>query len=94
MSLPQAALSSVQLDSSVEDRKEKDRVKEDSESNSRSVDTSLRKGPPTISVRALVKSSLCPQEGVGVQICYFLSSEKIYFFLIKEKKTILNVKLL
>lgn len=69
MSLPQAALSSVQLDSSVEDRKEKDRVKEDPESNSRSVDASLRKGAPTISVRASVQSSLCPQEGVGVQIC-------------------------
>lgn len=49
--LPQSSLSSFNLDSPVEDKREKDRVKEDPESTSRSVDTSLRKGVPTISVR-------------------------------------------
>lgn len=80
----------------MEDKREKDRVKEDLESNSRSVDASLRKGAPTISVRASVQFSLCSQEGARVQICKFLSSDNIFFcciFLIKEKKTIVNVKL-
>uniref|UniRef100_H3D7Y7 Osteoclast-stimulating factor 1 n=1 Tax=Tetraodon nigroviridis TaxID=99883 RepID=H3D7Y7_TETNG len=38
-----ASVSSIHLDSSMEDRREKDRVKEDPESNTRPVDTSQRK---------------------------------------------------
>ncbi|XP_056869490.1 SH3 domain-containing kinase-binding protein 1 isoform X1 [Takifugu flavidus] len=45
-----SSLSSIDLDSSVEERREKDRAKEVPESSSRSIDTSLRKGVPTISV--------------------------------------------
>lgn len=64
--LPQASLSSINLESSVEERREKDRAKDGPESSSRSVDTSLKKGVPNVSVRPLLLFYR-PEEGARPQ---------------------------
>lgn len=84
VSLSQSSLSTIDLDPpAVEDRKEKNRAKEEPETFSRSIDVSLRKGVPTVSVRptslhrlALFVSSSRGQHSTDLMF----SSFKSFFF--------------